>query len=86
MLRKLGPKETGYVFVRGDGALLVDSHLDQQHDRVRKLLKLPSDFVLHSLRHTPWGIRRGCVYDHASDGAFYRDRLKAVRAPFAGIC
>ncbi len=26
--------------------------LDQQHDRARKALKLPKDFVVHSLRHT----------------------------------
>ena len=32
--------------------------MDQQHARVRKLLKLPPDFVLHSLRHT-FGTRLG---------------------------
>ncbi|MGA2716785.1 MAG: tyrosine-type recombinase/integrase [Bryobacteraceae bacterium] len=34
------------------------SQLDQQHSRVRKLLKTPSDFVLHSLRHS-FGTRLG---------------------------
>jgi site-specific recombinase XerD len=52
------PEQHGYVFCREDGALIPDSHLDQQHSRVRKLLKFPSDFVLHSLRHT-FGTRLG---------------------------
>ena len=58
MLRKLGPDETGYVFRRDDGTPLSDSHLDHHHARVRELLKLPADFVLHSLRHT-FGTRLG---------------------------
>jgi len=33
-------------------------HLGQQHARVRTLLKMPADFVLHSLRHT-FGTRLG---------------------------
>ncbi|MGD1073442.1 MAG: tyrosine-type recombinase/integrase, partial [Bryobacteraceae bacterium] len=35
-----------------------NSHLGQQHARVRALLKMPADFVLHSLRHT-FGTRLG---------------------------
>lgn len=35
-----------------------ESQLDQQHARIRKLLKMSSDFVLHSLRHT-FGTRLG---------------------------
>lgn len=58
LLRKLGQNETGHVFRRDDGSLLIDSHLDPQHARVRRLLKLPADFVLHSLRHT-FGTRLG---------------------------
>jgi integrase len=58
VLRKCGPSETGFVFHRRDGSPLPDSHLDQQHARVRKLLKLSADFVLHSLRHT-FGTRLG---------------------------
>jgi len=58
MLAQLGQKERGFVFDRGDGAPWSDSHLDQQHARVRELLKLPEDFVLHSLRHT-FGTRLG---------------------------
>ena len=42
----------------GEALRLPDSQLDQQHSRVRKLLKLPADFVLHSLRHT-FGTRLG---------------------------
>ena len=37
---------------------MAESHLDQQHARVRTLLKSPEDFVLHSLRHT-FGTRLG---------------------------
>jgi integrase len=50
--------EGSYVFHRPDGSPIPDSHLDQQHARVRKLLRFPSDFVLHSLRHT-FGTRLG---------------------------
>jgi len=58
MLAKSGPQSAGLVFTRGDGSPLSESRLDQQHLRLRKLLKLPSDFVLHSLRHT-FGTRLG---------------------------
>jgi integrase len=58
VLAKWGPKSTGFVFHREDGSPISDSHLDQQHARIRSLLKFPSDFVLHSLRHT-FGTRLG---------------------------
>jgi integrase len=58
VLKTWGPRERGYVFRREDGTPFPDSHLDQQHAHVRKLLKLPSDFVLHSLRHS-FGTRLG---------------------------
>jgi integrase len=58
MLKRWRPSELGYVFHREDGSPLPDSHLDQQHARIRALLKLPADFVLHSLRHT-FGTRLG---------------------------
>jgi integrase len=58
MLRARGSEKTGLVFTRANGYELTASELDQQHDRVRKLLKLPEDFVLHSLRHT-FGTRLG---------------------------
>jgi integrase len=58
VLTKWKPTETGYVFHGEGGNALSASHLDQQHSRVRALLKWPSDFVLHSLRHT-FGTRLG---------------------------
>jgi integrase len=58
VLKKWQPAETGYVFHREDGAPLAESKLDHQHASVRELLKLPTDFVLHSLRHT-FGTRLG---------------------------
>jgi integrase len=58
ILKKWGTKDGGFVFHRHDNSPLPDSQLDQQHARVRKLLKLPIDFVLHSLRHT-FGTRLG---------------------------
>jgi integrase len=58
MLKQRGSKEHGFVFDRGEGAAWPDSHLDQQHARVRDLLKLPEDFVLHSLRSS-FGTRLG---------------------------
>jgi integrase len=52
------PGRSGHVFRREDGSLVPASHLDHQHERVRSLLKLPEEFVLHSLRHT-FGTRLG---------------------------
>jgi integrase len=46
------------VFQRADGKPLQPSLLGQQQNRVRTALKFPSDFVLHSLRHT-FGTRLG---------------------------
>ena len=48
----------GLVLHRDDGRAWTDSHLDHQHANVRELLKLPEEFVLHSLRHT-FGTRLG---------------------------
>jgi integrase len=44
---------SNYVFENenSSGPLLVSS-LDHQHARIRKALKLPREFVLHSLRHS----------------------------------
>jgi integrase len=42
-----------FVFVRDDHVSAVSRFtLSSQHERVKKALKLPDDFVLHSLRHT----------------------------------
>ena len=43
---------------RADGIPFPITHLDQQHARIRAILSLPSEFVLHSLRHT-FGTRLG---------------------------
>jgi len=58
MLRNHRPSGKGYVFHRADGSPWPNSHLGRQHARVRALLKMPSDFVLHSPRHT-FGTRLG---------------------------
>ncbi len=58
VLRRAGPKPEGLVFQREDETELRAAHLGQQHKRVRDRLKLPEDFVLHSLRHT-FGTRLG---------------------------
>lgn len=43
---------TPYVFPSGSGKPYLVTSLDHVHRRVRRLLRLPEDFVLHSLRHT----------------------------------
>jgi len=50
--RKAGAK-SALVFP-GDSldAAILGTSLDHQHDAVRTALKLPKDFVIHSLRHT----------------------------------
>lgn len=58
VLNKRAPRSSGSVFARPDGSPIPESHLDQQHARIRKLLRLRADFVLHSLRHT-FGTRLG---------------------------
>lgn len=70
VLRQHGPAESGLVFHRPDGKPLEKSLLGQQQKRVRDLLNLPADFVLHSLRHT-FGTRLG----EASADAFTIMRL-----------
>jgi len=46
-------KRNGWVFPGGiEDAPVLGTYLDRLHDRVRESLKLPKDFVLHSLRHT----------------------------------
>ena len=58
VLKSWKPREQGYVFHHANGGPLSETLLDQQHARVRTLLKLSGDFVLHSLRHT-FGTRLG---------------------------
>jgi integrase len=41
-----------YVFPGESEAPFVGTSLNHQHQRVRTLLRLPKDFVIHSLRHT----------------------------------
>lgn len=57
MLKRHDLQKAGLVFHR-DGAPFLGTTLDHQHAGVRRLLKLPADFVLHSLRHT-FGTRLG---------------------------
>ncbi len=45
-------RAAGLVFADSAGNPLLATSLDHQHSAVRRLLKLPADFVLHSLRHT----------------------------------
>lgn len=58
VLKRQGKQAQGLVFHRPDGTPLEQSLLGQQQKRVRELLKMPGDFVLHSLRHT-FGTRLG---------------------------
>jgi integrase len=50
--------KSGLVFRSAEGGRLYHTWLDQQHAAVRTALKLPAEFVLHSLRHT-FGTRLG---------------------------
>ena len=45
--------KSSYVFVREDGITPVSkSTVEHQHQRIRTLLKMDEDFVIHSFRHT----------------------------------
>jgi integrase len=51
--RKAAAGESDWVFPgKTLGAPMKGTSLDHQHDEVRTKLKLPADFVIHSLRHT----------------------------------
>jgi integrase len=41
-----------FVFPEKNGNPILVTSLDHQHSKVRELLKMPEDFVVHSLRHT----------------------------------
>jgi len=58
VLKRWEPSRGGLVFRRADGEPLQASLMGAQQARVRVLLNLPADFVLHSLRHT-FGSRLG---------------------------
>jgi integrase len=58
VLRNCQPRQQGHVFRHANGGPLSETLLDQQHARLRQVIKLPVDFVLHSLRHT-FGTRLG---------------------------
>ena len=49
---------TGLVFRRSDGLPLPQTEINHKHVEARNLLKMPADFVPHSLRHT-FGTRLG---------------------------
>jgi len=57
-LRRRNPAGAGLVFRHPDGRPLYQTWLNQQHSAIRDLLKMPTDFVLHSFRHT-YGTRLG---------------------------
>lgn len=58
MLEQQGQSKAGLVFHREDGRPLSQTSLNQHHKAVRERLKLPEDFVPHSLRHS-FGTRLG---------------------------
>jgi len=60
----------GYVFTRDGKRPYTASMLNHRHDELRSLLKLPAEFVPHSLRHT-FGTRLG----EAGTGVFEIMRL-----------
>jgi integrase len=53
-----GSKPAGLVFCRADGSGLVQTWVNEQHRAIRDLLKLPTECVPHSFRHT-FGTRLG---------------------------
>jgi integrase len=58
LLRRRSESFSFRVFTGPDGLPLRVSSLDHQHEKLREALKLPEEFVLHSLRHT-YGTRLG---------------------------
>jgi len=51
-LRQRNPAARGPVFHRADGQPLYQTWVNEQHANLRTLLKLPTDCVPHSFRHT----------------------------------
>jgi integrase len=52
MLAARQSPKSAFVFPGGKSATILVSSLDHAHSRIRRALKLPQGFVLHSLRHT----------------------------------
>jgi integrase len=53
LTRRAGSKSDGLVFLgTKEGAKLCQTWINEQHRNIRDLLKLPKEFVPHSLRHT----------------------------------
>jgi integrase len=49
---RLKNSSSEFVFPGREGKPMLVTSLDHQHAKVRELLKMPEDFVVHSLRHT----------------------------------
>lgn len=49
---RLASSQACWVFAGRSGQPFLGTYLDRLHQRIRTALKLPNDFVLHSLRHT----------------------------------
>lgn len=52
LIRRSKENSGPYVFPSDVGTPYLVSSLDHQHKKLRELLKMPNEFVLHSLRHT----------------------------------
>jgi integrase len=52
LARRKEDTESRWVFLGKQGKPFVGTSLNHQHQKARKALKLPKDFVIHSLRHT----------------------------------
>jgi Phage integrase family len=71
VLRHRNPTGIGLVFHCADGRPLSQTWLNQQHSGLRALLKMTSDFVLHSsgtLTAPAWWDRSGRIYHYETDG------------------
>jgi integrase len=58
LIRRKPGSKTAWVFAEDSGGPMLNSSLDHLHKERRETLKMPTEFVLHSLRHT-YGTRLG---------------------------
>ena len=82
-----GRQDVLRVLPARDGGPVPGTWLDRQHDGVRRALKLPADFVLHSVKTfdvdaTGRGGRR-CFHDQRDRRAQQHRHFAAIRASFA---
>lgn len=86
VLKTRAPAKMGHIFHSGDGQLVYQTWLNQQHrapNAAKIAFGVRPAFLPAHLRYQTGRNGRGRVYDHATDGTFERNCFTEVRASLA---